>query len=256
MNTPTSASYSPLTDAGLNRRRKPSTKLTIQQATSFRPISVTSSFIRICEKIIATRIKDIIEPLLMNSQFGFRENRSTIDAIYKLLFYSREELHSTPDDFPVVFLDIEKAYDKVWWDGLLYKLHRIGIKGKLWRWLKNFICTRRFRVKQSNYLSDWFTTTAGLPQGTVLSVFLFLIFINDINDTPTLNLSSSLLNYSYKQWATPVQLPPPSSPLLTTHNNLFADDIALWPVMSITNMRIALIIQVYSRVSVVSNLWV
>ena len=201
----------------------------IQQATSFRPISVTSSFIRICEKIIATRIKDIIEPLLMNSQFGFRENRSTIDAIYKLLFYCREELHFTPDDFPVVFLDIEKAYDKVWWDGLLYKLHRIGIKGKLWRWLKNFICTRRFRVKQSNYLSDWFTTTAGLPQGTVLSVFLFLIFINDINDTPTLNLSSSLLNYSYKQWAIPVQLPPPSSPLLTTHNNLFADDIALWP---------------------------
>lgn len=68
-----------------------------------------------------------------------------------------------------------------WKYHILQKLQNYGIRGNMFNFIKNFIDNRRFRVKNGAYMSDVFYQENGIPQGSVLSVILFLIAINDIN---------------------------------------------------------------------------
>ena len=78
------------------------------------------------------------------------------------------------------FLDISKAFDKVWHEGLLYKLDSIGISGNLLILFCSFLNNRYQRVVINGQHSNWAPILAGFPQGSILEPLLFLIYINDL----------------------------------------------------------------------------
>ena len=82
-----------------------------------------------------------------------------------------------------VFLDISKAFDKVWHEGLLFKLESYGIGGELLNLFKDYLHEPQQRVVLNGQSSSWEAIKSGVPQGSVLSSLLFLIYINDFSDS-------------------------------------------------------------------------
>ena len=163
---------------------------------SFRPISMTSILIRTFEHLIHLPLSALLETnhILHPLQFGFRKGRSTLDAINYLQSNTRDMYptsHQMP--CPTLFLDLVKAFDRVWPTRLMQYVELAGITGRAWRWLYAFITRRRIRTVDANHHSGWQSLTYGVPQGAVLSPLLFNLFINPIakriaTSCPRLNL--------------------------------------------------------------------
>ena len=81
-----------------------------------------------------------------------------------------------------VFLDISKAFEKIWHEGLLHKLKENGINGPLLNVLEDFLCSRKQRVVLNGQHSSWSDVVAGVFQVSNLGPLLFLIYINDLSD--------------------------------------------------------------------------
>ena len=78
------------------------------------------------------------------------------------------------------FLDVEKAFDHVWHNGLRHKIYQLDLLTKLCRWLSDFLVRRVIQVNIEGFLSPNVYSKAGVPQGSNLSLLLFLIYVNDM----------------------------------------------------------------------------
>lgn len=150
------------------------------QASSYRPISLLPVLSKVFEKVLLSRINIIIErqKIIPNHQFGFRSNHSTIDQVHRIT----NEIETSLENKQIcsaVFLDVAQAFDKVWHEGLLFKL-KSNLPRNYYLILKSYLSQRFFRVKCENEFSTLKEIRAGVPQGSILGPLLYLVFTCDL----------------------------------------------------------------------------
>ena len=174
-----------------------------KNVNSYRPISLLNTLSKLLERVITNRLNSWIyeNKILSDYQSGFRKTMSTKDHLLRLTQECQQAFNRNKS-VGALFVDIEKAFDKVWINGLIYKLYQLNLPKYLGCWIKNYLNGRSFQVRSRHGSSSSKKIRASVPQGSITGPVLFLIFFNDITNN-FINLNSISLA-------------------------LYADDLAAW----------------------------
>ena len=149
--------------------------------TSYRPISLINSIMKLFKRVIEQRLRSHLETvgLLNKHQSCFRRAKSKDEHLFRLS-QSIIESFNRGEHVVAAFLDVEKVFDNVWHNGLRYKILQLHLPTKMTRWLSGFSVDRVIQVNVNGFLSNQMNPKAGVSQDSVLSPFLFLIYVNDL----------------------------------------------------------------------------
>ncbi|PCI92573.1 MAG: hypothetical protein COB15_17455, partial [Flavobacteriales bacterium] len=149
--------------------------------TNYRPISILPALSKIFEKLILTQLVSYfnINKILHNSQFGFTKGRSTTDAAATLVGIINDAWEAGQDVIGV-FCDLSKAFDCVDHNILKNKLKFYGVTGAALDVLSSYLDNRTQKVEINRAASNSAPVHMGVPQGSIIGPFLFLVYINDL----------------------------------------------------------------------------
>lgn len=155
------------------------------KAEEFRPINTTATDEKLCEAIIKNQLTEYIETneILATTQSAYRAQYSCETTINYLLRDWKDAIDKG-NVVVVVFLDLKRAFETVDRERMLMKLKKYGITGTELELFKNYMSDRKQKVKFKEAISGETEVSIGLPQGTALSVILFILYINDIVNVP------------------------------------------------------------------------
>lgn len=168
--------------------------------TSYRPISLLSTMSKIIERVMKHRMLSWIheKQVISKHQSGFMSKRQTRDHIFRLIQTIQHGVNDRKAT-GAIFIDIEKAFDKLWHEGLLFKMAKKQCPAYIGAWIRNYLNDRTFQVRVQSSKSTLHQILCGVPQGSVLGPLLFNIFIDDIIEK-----------------------------IKTADKGLFADDLSIW----------------------------
>ena len=148
---------------------------------NYRGITLLSVVGKVFCKILNNRLVQCLDKggALHEGQAGFRVNRSCMDNVYTLNEIVQGRFREDKEIY-AFFLDVQKAYDTVWRDGLWLKLWDMGVKGRMWCVIKKMYEASRSTVLLEGEKSATFSVEQGVAQGCSLSPILFSVFINDL----------------------------------------------------------------------------
>ncbi len=150
---------------------------------NYRPVSLLACMSKPMECIVYNVMYNFFKSLgLLNARnSGFKEKDSTINQLIDLcnnIYKGLDEIK----DVCLVFLDVSKAFDKVYHPALLHKLQCMGIGGNILAWIKSYLEERKVKVVLNGVSSESKPINASVPQGSILGPLLFLCYVNDIID--------------------------------------------------------------------------
>jgi endonuclease/exonuclease/phosphatase family metal-dependent hydrolase len=158
---------------------------------NYRPISLLCALSKVFERIILSRISNHIvgQNVLPDFQFGFRPQHSTCHQVLRITKHIKEGFRAKLST-GMFLLDIEKAFDTVWHDGLLYKMCLKNFPMYQVRLVCSFLSDRTFCVIYKGLISGSYPIPAGLPQGAALSPTLYGIFTSDPPELPNCDIAT------------------------------------------------------------------
>lgn len=149
---------------------------------SYRGVTLLPVINKVFEKCIMTRLQPHLDDIAFPPplQHACRKGINNV----MVSFAANESIYKHTEKGGKVFaclLDMEKCFDKLWWSGLLYKMHRIGIDNKLWHLMYDWLVDSNCRVYLNGQMSDKFTITRSIKQGGILSMLNLCIYMHDIH---------------------------------------------------------------------------
>jgi exonuclease III len=158
-----------------------------QKCSNYRGITLLDVVSKVFCRILANRLNHHVNYTayrLADEQNGFREDRNCHDHIYAVSELMHDTLHPPQGEekklLYMLFIDVKKAYDRVWREALWVKLHDQGVKGRMLHMLRALYSRVECNARVNGEITEDFDISIGLRQGCVLSPVLFDIFINDL----------------------------------------------------------------------------
>ncbi|KAK3550918.1 hypothetical protein QTP70_008728 [Hemibagrus guttatus] len=151
----------------------------VQSCSNYRGIKLMSHTMKLWERVVEARLRKVVE--ICEQQYGFMPRKSTTDAIFALRILM-EKYRDGQRELHCVFVDLEKAYDRVPREELWYCMRKSGVAEKYVRVVQDMYERSRTVVRCAVGQTEEFNVEVGLHQGSALSPFLFAIVMDQLSE--------------------------------------------------------------------------